>query len=63
MAHHDPEPVFTLVCCECDAGMDILTEEQAIAEGWTGIEPAPHLPQANYCGLCPDCRREQLLEE
>lgn len=54
-----PEPVFSLVCRECDAGMDIDTEEQATLEGWSGIEPAFDLPQANYCGLCPDCQKEQ----
>jgi hypothetical protein len=53
---HGPEPVFTLVCLHCDAGEHIETEEQAIGEGWTEIEPAFALPQANYCGLCPDCR-------
>jgi hypothetical protein len=53
---HGPEPVFTLVCRHCDAGEHIETEEQAIGEGWSEIEPAYALPQANYCGLCPDCR-------
>ena len=55
-AGHGPEPVFSLVCCNCDAGQGIETEEQAIAEGWSEIEPAFALPQANYCGVCPDCR-------
>ncbi len=50
------EPAFSLTCRECDAGEDVETEEQAIALGWTEIEPAFDLPQANYCGLCPDCR-------
>ncbi len=50
-----PEPVFSLVCRHCDAGGEIETEEDAIAEGWSEIEPAYALPQANYCGLCPDC--------
>jgi hypothetical protein len=58
MEDNNLEPVFTLVCSNCDAGMEILTEEQAIARGWAGIEPAFDLPQANYCGLCPDCRGE-----
>jgi hypothetical protein len=47
---------FTLVCQECDAGMDIESEEQAVAEGWTDIDYAPHLPMANFIGLCSDCR-------
>jgi hypothetical protein len=51
-----PEPPFSLVCQDCDAGDAIETEEQAIEEGWTEIEPAYDLPQANYCGICPDCR-------
>jgi hypothetical protein len=55
-AGHGPEPVFTLICCDCDAGDGIETEEQAITEGWSEIEPAFALPQANYCGRCPDCR-------
>jgi hypothetical protein len=53
---HGPDPVFSLVCRHCDAGDGIDTEEQAIGEGWSEIEPAFALAQANYCGLCPDCR-------
>ncbi len=49
-------PIFTLVCQYCDAGGHIQNEAQAIAEGWSDIEPAFDLPQANYCGVCPDCR-------
>lgn len=52
----DAEPVFSLICCYCDAGADIPTREQAIAEGWTGIELALDLQQANFCGICPECR-------
>lgn len=54
---HGPEPVFSLVCRHCDAGEEIATEEQAIGEGWSEIEPAYALPQANFCGLCPDCQQ------
>ncbi|MDB5346022.1 MAG: hypothetical protein JWP89_4399 [Schlesneria sp.] len=53
---HGPDPVFSLVCRYCDAGEGIATEEDAIGEGWSEIEPAFALPQANYCGVCPDCR-------
>lgn len=53
---YGPEPVFSLVCQHCDAGEGVDSEEQAIAEGWSEIEPAFALPQANFCGLCPDCR-------
>jgi len=59
-AGHGPEPVFSLVCRHCDAGGDIASEEQAIGEGWSEIEPAFALPNANFCGLCPDC---QSLED
>ncbi|MCA9065798.1 MAG: hypothetical protein KDA96_22170 [Planctomycetaceae bacterium] len=55
-AGHGPEPPFSLVCRHCDAGGEIETEEQAIGEGWSEIEPAFALPQANFCGLCPDCK-------
>lgn len=53
---HGPEPVFSLVCRHCDAGGEIETEEQAIGEGWSEIEPAYALTSANFCGLCPDCK-------
>lgn len=49
---------FTLTCSDCDAGMNIESEEQALAEGWTGIDYAPELPMANYCGHCPDCQEK-----
>ena len=58
-AGHGPEPVFSLVCRHCYAGEGFTTEEDAIAQGWSGIEPALALPQANYCGLCPDCQSEE----
>jgi hypothetical protein len=53
---------FSLVCETCDAGMDIETYEQAVAEGWTEIEYDPGLPQANFVGTCPECSREQASE-
>lgn len=48
---------FSLVCAECDAGMEIETYEQAVAQGWTDITFEPDYPAANFIGLCPDCRR------
>jgi len=51
-----PDVPFTLVCINCDAGMEIESSEQALAAGWTEIEFAPDLPMANYLGVCPDCR-------
>ena len=50
------QPPFSLVCWYCDAGQGIASEEDALAEGWIEIEPAPQLLQANYLGVCPDCR-------
>lgn len=51
---------FTLVCINCDAGDHLNSEQEALAEGWTDIEFAPDLPMANWLGLCPDCRREEI---
>lgn len=50
---------FTLVCADCDAGDEITSFDQALAEGWSRIDFAPDLPMANYVGLCPDCRTER----
>ena len=50
---------FTLVCVDCDAGMEITSYDEAIANGWTDIEYAPDLPMSNYLGWCPACRREE----
>ena len=49
---------FTLCCVSCDAGMEIETPEQAIAEGWTEIEEAEDAPSSNYLGLCPRCQEQ-----
>jgi hypothetical protein len=50
---------FSLVCEQCDAGMEIGSFSEALAAGWTDVRPAPDLPSANYLGLCPDCRAEE----
>jgi hypothetical protein len=47
---------FSLVCLECDAGMEIDSHDQAMADGWAEIDYAPDLPMANFIGLCPECR-------
>jgi hypothetical protein len=39
--------------------MDIASEEEAMSHGWTEIEPAFALAEANYCGIYPDCRDSQ----
>jgi hypothetical protein len=49
---------FSLVCRECDAGMDIANHDQAVADGWSEIDYAPDLPMANHVGLCPECREQ-----
>lgn len=56
---HGPDPVFSLTCIHCDDGTGFESEGQAMDAGWTEIEPAYALPQANYCGLCPDCRKTE----
>lgn len=50
-----PEDVgFSLTCGECNnEGPD--SYDEAIAEGWTGIEYVPHLPSENFLGCCPTC--------
>ena len=53
--HHYADVPFSLVCSECDAGMNIESNDEAIAEGWANIDYAPDLPMANFVGLCPDC--------
>jgi hypothetical protein len=58
-ADRNPDPPFSLVCYECDAGEGIVTEEEAMEEGWTEIELARHQPQANFIGFCPECGRRQ----
>lgn len=50
---------FSLCCVGCDAGMDLLTPEEAIAAGWIEIEEAFDAPTSNYLGICPDCQGEQ----
>lgn len=47
---------FSLTCFHCDDGTGLTSEEEAMDAGWTEIQPAYALPQANYCGLCPECR-------
>lgn len=53
------EVPFSLVCEQCDAGMEIGSYEEALAQGWHFIQYAPDLPMANFVGLCPDCRRRE----
>jgi hypothetical protein len=51
-----PDVPFSLVCRDCDTGMEIESYEHAVANGWSEIDYAPDLPMANFAGLCPDCR-------
>lgn len=50
--------VFSLCCTGCDAGGDIETPEQAIAQGWSDIDEDFDGRSWNYLGTCPDCRAE-----
>jgi hypothetical protein len=54
--HFPTDVPFSLVCSDCDAGMEIRKYDQALAEGWTNVDYAPDLPMANFIGLCPECR-------
>ena len=54
---------FSLICECCDGGMEIESYEAALAAGWTGIVFAPDLLQANFLGLCPECRQREQDEE
>ncbi len=58
---HQLRHPFSLTCRHCDAGMDMETPEQATAAGWTEIEDVADegFLEANYLGLCPDCKREE----
>ncbi len=55
---HLTDVAFSLVCSECDAGTNVSSHEQAVAEGWSDVDYAPDLPMANFVGLCPDCREK-----
>ena len=50
---------FSLTCLECDAGMEIVSYDQALSNGWTGISYDPDGLAWNCFGLCPACRRAQ----
>lgn len=52
-----PDVPFSLVCVQCDAGMEIGSYAEARAEGWSDIHYAPDLPMANFVGYCPACRQ------
>ena len=57
------EVPFIMMCacdCGCDAGMEIESARQAVAEGWTEIQP--HDGHSwNYLGVCPECN--QMCEQ
>ena len=45
---------FSLTCSECNnEGPE--SYDEAIAEGWSGIEYVPHLISENFLGSCPTC--------
>jgi hypothetical protein len=43
-------------CYACDATIDGI--EEALAAGWSDIEPDPEGRGWNYLGECPDCKRQ-----
>jgi len=48
---------FSLTCSECNnEGPE--SYDEAIAEGWAGIEYVPHLSSENFLGSCPTCLAE-----
>ena len=51
-----PQPLFSLICCGCDAGEGVGTEDEAMLHGWSEVRPASDLLQANFVGWCPDCK-------
>ena len=53
---------FTLTCVDCDAGTDVKSMVEAAKSGWSSIEETSDLMEANYIGLCPDCRRDREEE-
>lgn len=45
---------FSLTCSECNnEGPE--SYDDALAEGWAGIEYVPHLSSENFLGTCPIC--------
>ena len=49
---------LSLACIECDARTQLPDCGHALAEGWSEIDYAPNVPNANCIGLCPDCREK-----
>ena len=50
-------PFTNIQCTYCDAGDDIASLEQAVDEGWAGIDFAVDYPHPSHIGTCSDCRR------
>lgn len=59
----NPDLPFSLSCHACDAGTEIMSFEQAVLEGWTGIEEEVDGLSYNHVGLCPECRAEEEVEQ
>ena len=51
---------FSIECFSCDAGTEIDSAEQAIAKGWTNIQP-DNGAAWNYLGDCPDCLKDEAM--
>lgn len=53
---------FSLSCIGCDAGMGIVSLEQAALEGWRAIRYDDG-PFWNFLGYCPHCGPEECGHE
>ena len=53
-----PNIAFSLTCSECNNDAPD-TYDEAVAEGWTGIEYVPHLTSENFLGSCPICLADE----
>jgi len=47
-------PAFSLICLNCDAGMDVRSRQKAEECGWHYITEDDGLSW-NFLGVCPDC--------
>lgn len=54
------ECTFSLMCSECDAGMDVVSYEQAMLRGWSDMMPDDHGMSWTWLGTCPDCKMAEL---
>ena len=53
-----PDVPFSVSCTDCDIDSPFSYDE-ALRDGWTGIEFFPQGIAENYLGLCPECRKRE----